>query len=56
MHVAYITIIVLIITLKYARQEALDTLFESGRYDDKDDFTVVLQQFPREFQLPKVIR
>ncbi|KAJ8309462.1 hypothetical protein KUTeg_014336 [Tegillarca granosa] len=34
-------------------QEALHLLTESGRYDTKDDFTVVVQPFFRETEIPK---
>lgn len=43
---------VLINCLIYYIKEALSALIDSGRYDDRDDFTVVLQPFMEGVELP----
>jgi len=42
-----------LIALKQAYRDATQELATSGRYDTKDDFTVVLQPFYRDTQVPR---
>ena len=39
--------------VQHAYAKALDDLISSGKYDNKDDFTVVLQPFMWEVKVPK---